>query len=68
MFAGSNESRINLERCYATDPEAEVQVLENIASKYIVGAIVGRQEMAEPVNAILNELPEWLGVEVFDGF
>ncbi|MBP9709343.1 MAG: DUF4433 domain-containing protein [Oligoflexales bacterium] len=68
MFAGSNESRGNLERCYPTDPEAEVQVLENIASKYIVGAIVGRQEMAEPVNDILNELPEWLGVEVIDGF
>lgn len=59
MFAGSNELRSGLEQCYPTDPEAEVQVLEHIASKYIIGAIVDRPELVDPIQKSLNELPDW---------
>lgn len=59
MFAGSNEVRSGLARCYPSDPEAEVQVLEPIASEYILGAIVDRPEMVEPVQKILNGLLDY---------
>ena len=54
MFTGSNRS--GLEKCEPTDQEAEVQVLESIASKYILGAIVSRPEMVESVKVVLNGL------------
>lgn len=57
MFAGSNEIRSGLEQNYPTDPEAEVQVLEHVASKYIVGAIVERPEWLDPIQKCLNGLP-----------
>lgn len=57
MFAGDNAVRSGLERCHPTDPEAEVQVLETIASKYIIGAIVDRPEMVGSVEATLKGLP-----------
>ena len=57
MFAGDNAVRSGLERCYPTDPEAEVQVLETIPSKYILGAIVDRPEMVGSVEKTLKGLP-----------
>ncbi|WP_426029493.1 DarT ssDNA thymidine ADP-ribosyltransferase family protein [Caulobacter sp. DWP3-1-3b2] len=57
MFAGSDEARGGLERCYPTDPEAEVQVLEPIAADHILGAVVGRLGMVEPVKELLRGLP-----------
>lgn len=57
MFTGSNEVRSGLARCHPTDPEAEVQVIEAIAPKYILGAIVDRREMVEFVQTTLNALP-----------
>lgn len=57
MFAGSDEERGGLARCYPTDPEAEVQVMEPIAADYILGAVVGRSGMVEPVQELLDCLP-----------
>lgn len=54
MFAGSNDARSGLAPSYPTDPEAEVQVLECIAPKYILAAVVDRPELVEPVRAILS--------------
>ena len=41
---------------YPTDPEAEVQVLEPIAPKYILGAIVNHSRMVGPVQRALKGL------------
>jgi hypothetical protein len=57
MFGGSNQSRSGLVQGYPTDIEAEVQVLDPIAPDYIVGAIVDRPKMVEPVQAVLGCLP-----------
>lgn len=68
MFVGSDEARSGLERCCPTDPEAEVQVLEPISPEYILGAIVDRLEMVEPVQAILNALPGGQRPVIVDDF
>jgi hypothetical protein len=56
MFDGSNEEREGFERCYTTDPDAEVQVLEPIAPDFILAAIVERPELLQPVQAVLGRL------------
>jgi ssDNA thymidine ADP-ribosyltransferase, DarT len=57
MFAGSDEDRKSLPMCYPTDIEAEVQVLEPIAPVCILGVVVYRPELVEPVRTILAPLP-----------
>lgn len=57
MFAGSDEDRSGLLLRYTTDIEAEVQVLQPIAPDCILGAIVERPELVEPVRTILSLLP-----------
>jgi hypothetical protein len=57
MFSGSDEGRSGLEPCHPTNPQAEVQVLTRIEPERIVGAIVDRQEMVEPVSEMLSRLP-----------
>lgn len=56
MFAGGKEARSGLPDNYPTDREAEVQVLERIAPKYILGAVVDRPEMVEPVQIALSSV------------
>lgn len=56
MFDGSIEERQNLPPSYPTDLGAEVQVMEPIAPDYILGAVVDRDEMIAPVQAILSQL------------
>ena len=68
MFAGDDAVRSGLERCYPTDAEAEVQVLETIASKYILGAIVNRPEMVGSVERALKGLPSGPRPVVVGGF
>lgn len=55
MFEGSRDIRKGLMSNCPTTPEAEVQVLERIDSKYIVGAIVERTEMVESVQSLVNK-------------
>jgi hypothetical protein len=62
MFVGSQEAR----KCYTTDPEAEVQVLEPIAPNCILGALVYRPEMVEKVQAESDRLPGAKRMVVFD--
>jgi hypothetical protein len=57
MFAGSDEDRSGLPLCCPTDIQAEVQVLQPIATDCILGAIVERPELVEPVRTILALLP-----------
>ena len=57
MFAGSKEARSGLPHNYPTDPEAEVQVLDRIAPSYILGAVVDRTEMIDPVQIAISSLP-----------
>ena len=57
MFDGSKEERSGFERCRPTDLEAEVQVLDPIAPDCILGTIVDRSELVEPVQLVLERLP-----------
>lgn len=57
MFAGSDEDRNGLPPRYPTDIEAEVQVLQPIAPDCIIGAVVYRRGLFEPVRTILALLP-----------
>lgn len=56
MFEGSDEARNGRAPCDPTDLQAEVQVLEPIASEFILGAVVDRPRMVEPVQSLLNGL------------
>lgn len=58
MFGGTEADRSGLADNQPTDNDAEVQVLEAISPAYILGAVVDRFEMVEPVQLILNNLPE----------
>ena len=68
MFTGSDEERRGLGWCCPTDPEAEVQVLGSIASKYIRGAVVDRPGLVGPVQTILDVLLEGPRPVVVDVF
>jgi hypothetical protein len=57
MFAGSDKDRSGLPLCRPTDIQAEVQVLQPIDPDCILGAIVERPELVEPVRTILALLP-----------
>lgn len=57
MFDGSEADRLGLEPCEPTDPAAEVQVLEQIASEHIMGAVVASSELVGPVQQQLSNLP-----------
>ena len=41
---------------YPADPEAEVQVLDPIAPNHILGAVVNKSRMVEPVREMLRDL------------
>lgn len=56
MFDGNLADRQNLPHSCPTDPAAEVQVFGGIAADFILGAIVDRQRLVEPVQALLDEL------------
>lgn len=58
MFGGTEADRSRLPDNQPTDSDAEVQVLEAISPAYILGAVVDRFEMVEPVQLILDNLPE----------
>lgn len=68
MFDGSEEERKNLERCMPTDIEAEVQVLEPIERDCILGVVVYRPELVEPVQRLLENLPGKQKFVVVDEF
>jgi hypothetical protein len=68
MFEGSNEDRNGLPPYYPTDIQAEVQVLEPIAPDCILGAVVYRPELVEPVSTILALLPGEKRRVVVDSF
>lgn len=68
MFAGSDEDRNGLPQCDPTDIQAEVQVLEPIAPDRILGAVVYRPELVEPVRTILALLPGEKRLVVVDSF
>jgi hypothetical protein len=68
MFEGSDEDRNGLRLCDPTDIQAEVQVLEPITPDCILGAVVYRPELAEPVRTILAPLPGEKRRVVVDSF
>lgn len=52
MFAG--QPRINLPPSHQTDPAAEVQILQAIPPKYVRGAVVPREDLVGPVQALFE--------------
>lgn len=68
MFARGEGEESNLPVNYPTDPEAEVQVLEPIAPKHILGAIVNHPRMVEPVQGVLRELLGDSPIVMVEGF
>jgi hypothetical protein len=57
MFEGGADQRCELEPCVPTDPAAEVQVLSPIEPEFIRGAVVPRESLRKPVEAVLQLLP-----------
>lgn len=68
MFDESGDMRFGLNKNHPTDPEAEVQVMQPISPTYILGAVVYRPEMVEPVQEVLSELFEAAPLVVVDEF
>lgn len=68
MFEGSDEKRNGRPLWCPTDPEAEVQVLEPIERDCILGVVVYRPELVEPVQRLFEDLPGEQWLEVVDGF
>ena len=58
MFSERDGTANGLPRSHPNDPEAEVQVLEPIDSKSILGAVVNRSALVVPVQEILRGLFE----------
>ena len=68
MFDESGDMRFGLNKSHPTDPEAEVQVMQPISPTYILGAVVYRPGMVEPVQEVLSELFEATPLVVVDEF
>lgn len=56
MFDGRDGAANSLPMNYPADPEAEVQVLDPIAPNHILGAVVNKSRMVEPVREMLRDL------------
>lgn len=68
MFSEKFGMRNGLPNNHPTDPEAEVQVLEPITPKCILGAVVNQSEMVEPIQRVLSELFDQLPLVIVEDF